>query len=63
MKAPEEDANHFSEVAKKFELLLVPSDSFGITGYVRIAYCVSTKQIEDSLDAFRRLSEEYGLTK
>ncbi len=59
VKSPEEDANVFCEKAKKYELLLVPSDSFGVKGFVRIAYCVSRKTIVDSIPAFRRLMEEY----
>ena len=59
IKSPEADANAFCEMAKKYELLLVPSDSFGFTGYVRISYCVSTEQIEKSLPAFKALIEEY----
>lgn len=56
----EKDAVAFSEKAKEFELLLVPADSFGTPGFVRISYCVSTKQIEDSLPAFKKLAESYG---
>lgn len=56
----EKDAAAFSEKAKEFELLLVPADSFGTLGFVRISYCVSTKQIEDSLPAFKKLAESYG---
>ena len=41
MKALEPNAISFMERAKKHDLLLVPSDSFGVKGYVRIAYCVS----------------------
>ncbi len=63
MKTPEADARAFSERAKKHELLLVPADSFGCPGYVRISYCVSTEQIENSLPAFKALAEEYGLIK
>ncbi len=59
VKALETNANKFVEKAKKYELLLVPSDSFGYAGYVRIAYCVSTKQIEKSLNAFKILIDEY----
>ena len=59
VKAPDGDAAAMSEKAKKYELLLVPSDSFGVPGFVRIAYCVSRKTIEDSLPAFRKLMEEY----
>ena len=59
LKALEDDANRFCENAKKFELLLVPGDSFGYPGYVRISYCVSTEQIEKSLPAFKKLAEGY----
>lgn len=59
VKALEEDAAAFCERAKQFELLLVPSDSFGVKGYVRISYCVSTEQIRASLPAFRALYESY----
>ena len=44
---------------KALELLLVPSDSFGVTGYVRISYCVERSVIERSLPAFRALIKEY----
>lgn len=59
VKALEDDAASFCEKAKKHELLLVPSDSFGFPGYVRISYCVSTEMIERSLPAFEKLSKEY----
>jgi len=59
VKALEEDAHAFCERAKKYELLLVPSDDFGVTGYVRIAYCVSNEQIRRSIPAFEALYKEY----
>ena len=59
VKSPEPDANAFCERAKKYELLLVPSDDFGCGGYVRISYCVTAEQIEKSLLAFKALIEEY----
>lgn len=59
MKALEEDACAFCERAKKYDLLLVPSDDFGCPGYVRIAYCVSEKTISDSMPAFEKLIKEY----
>ena len=59
VKALEEDAGAFCEKAKERELLLVPSDSFGISGYVRVSYCVSEEQIRRSLPAFRALAEAY----
>ena len=59
VKALEEDSHAFCEKAKKYELLLVPGDSFGYPGYVRISYCVSTQMIEKSLPSFEALSKEY----
>ena len=59
VKALEEDATAFCEAAKQHELLLVPSDDFGCKGWVRIAYCVQTSQIEAALPAFKALYEQY----
>ena len=59
MKTPEPDAYAFCEKAKKYELLLVPGDDFGAPGFVRIAYCVTTAQIERALPAFKELAGEY----
>ncbi len=59
VKSLEPDAKAFSERAKKHELLLVPSDSFGVEGYVRISYCVPTEMIKRSLSAFEKLAKEY----
>ena len=61
VKAPVEDAKAFSDSAKKYELLLVPSDDFGIRGYLRLAYCVPTDTIRRAEPAFRALASEYGL--
>ena len=61
VKAPVPDARAFSEAAKKYELLLVPSDDFGIGGYLRLAYCVPTDTIRRAMPAFGKLAEEYGL--
>ena len=63
IKSPMEDAREFSEVAKKFELLIVPSDSFGCQGYARISYCVSTEQITRALPAFKALAKHLNLTE
>lgn len=53
-KAMEEDAVAFSEKAKKYDLILVPSDSFGVKGYFRMAYCIDTEKVERSLEALRK---------
>lgn len=59
VKALEKDASAFCEKAKEEELLFVPSDSFGVTGWVRIAYCTSYEQIKSSIPAFKKLYEKY----
>ncbi len=61
VKSPEEDASAFAERAKEYELLIVPADSFGVKGYVRIAYCVSPDTVKRSLPAFRKLAKSYKL--
>lgn len=60
VKALEPDANAFSERAKGFELLLVPSDSFGCPGWVRLSYCIARDTIERSMPAFAALKESYA---
>ncbi len=60
VKALEADAAAFCERAKRHELLVVPCDDFGVSGYVRIAYCVDKGRIERALPAFKALAEEYG---
>lgn len=59
-KALEDDAKAFCEKALKYDLVLVPADSFGCPGFFRIAYCVQTEKVERSLEAFRKLAAEYG---
>lgn len=59
VKALEDDANAFSEKAKELDILIVPADSFGTPGYVRISYCVATETIERALPAFKKLAEAY----
>ena len=58
VKSPINDSNEFSELAKKYELLLVPSDSFGYKGYLRISYCVDKNMILRSLKSFEKLIKE-----
>lgn len=59
VKAPEADARAFSDRAKKHDVLIVPSDSFGCSGYVRISYCVSEKTIRDAMPIFAEIMKEY----
>lgn len=53
-KALEEDAVSFCNKALKYDLVLVPSDSFGCPGYFRMAYCIDTEKVERSLAALER---------
>lgn len=61
-KALEEDAKVFCKKALKYDLILVPGDTFGAPGYFRMAYCIDTEKVERSLEALRRfVKEEYGV--
>ncbi len=57
VKTPIDD-KEFCEIAKKYNILVVPGSSFAGSGYVRISYCVSNEMIKRSLPAFRKLAEE-----
>lgn len=57
-KALEEDATRFCQKALKYDLILVPSDSFGVPGYFRMAYCIDTEKVERSLEALRKFVKE-----
>ena len=58
-KALEADANAFCMKAREFDLLLVPSDTFGVEGYVRLAYCIETEKVKRSLPALEQLAAAY----
>jgi aspartate aminotransferase len=60
VKALEPDASAFFERAKSFELLPVPSDSFGCPGWVRVGYCVSRDTIVNSMPAWKKLADSYN---
>ena len=60
VKAPNGDANAFSEKAKlNHNLLVVPADGFGCPGFFRLSYCVSNDMIRRSLPAFKAMIESY----
>lgn len=60
VKALEPDASAFFERAKSFELLPVPSDSFGCPGWVRVGYCASRDTIVNSMPAWKKLADSYN---
>ena len=53
-KALEDDAVAFCKKALKYDLVLVPADSFACPGYFRMAYCIDTDKVERSLEAIRK---------
>ena len=59
VKSPEPDAKAFSDKAKALNLLIVPADSFGCPGYVRVSYCVEPDMIKRSFAAFKKLIAQY----
>lgn len=56
-KALEEDAVAFCKKALKYDLILVPADSFACPGYFRMAYCIDTEKVERSIAALRKFVE------
>jgi len=59
VKSPTGDAFEFYEKAKAHEILVVPCDDFGITGFVRIAYCTDKEKVLGALPAFEALAKEF----
>ncbi|MCR4996519.1 MAG: aminotransferase class I/II-fold pyridoxal phosphate-dependent enzyme [Butyrivibrio sp.] len=61
-KALEEDATAFCRKALKYDLILVPSDSFVCPGYFRMAYCIDTEKVKRALPVLEKFAaEEYGM--
>jgi aspartate aminotransferase len=52
------DDKKFAQIAKKYNILLVPGTAFGSPGYCRLSYCMGYDKIEKSLEAFTKLAEE-----
>lgn len=63
VKSPTPDEKDFCDVAKKYNVLIVPGSAFACPGYVRIAYCVSYDTIKNSLPKFAEVAKELGLNK
>ncbi len=57
-KALEEDANAFCMKAKAYDLILVPSDNFGVPGYFRMAYCIDTEKVKRAIPVLREFVEK-----
>lgn len=60
-KAPGGDERVFCEAAKEEHILIVPGYTFAGPGYFRLAFCVSERVVDRSLEGFRRLAVKFGL--
>ena len=63
MKSPIEDDKEFANIAKKYNILIVPGSTFMCPGFVRIAYCVSYETVVNSLPKFAELAAELGVKR
>jgi aspartate aminotransferase len=59
VKVPGGDDFRFVDHLKKYLILGVPGSGFGGPGYMRLAYCVSEKTIENSIPAFIEAVKTY----
>lgn len=58
VKSPIDDDKKFCDIAKKYNILIVPGTAFACPGYVRVAYCVAYETVVRSLPKFKELMEE-----
>lgn len=59
MEAPGGDSVAFSEFAKGYDVLIVPGDSFGCPGWLRLSYCVNYETIQGSLPLFAEMFRKW----
>lgn len=59
-KALEDDAVAFCNKAKEYDLILVPSNGFGVKGFFRMAYCIDTDKVRRTLPVLEKfVNEQY----
>ncbi len=58
-KSPIPDDLEFKNRALAHNILIVPGSGFGCPGFFRLAYCVSTKALKNSMPAFEALIKEF----
>lgn len=58
VKSPIGSSKLFSDLAKTYNLLIVPGDDFGCPEYFRLSYCVDEDMIRRSLPLFERLMKD-----
>ena len=59
-KSPVADELEFVKILYSKNILTVPGNGFGRSGYFRISYCVSQSVIERSLKGFKEAIESSG---
>lgn len=59
LKSPIEDEKEFCNIAKKYNILMVPGSSFSCKGYVRLAFCTDKEMIKRSIPKFKELKKEF----
>jgi aspartate aminotransferase len=57
-QTPIADDMEFIQLAKQYNLLLVPGSAFGTPGYFRISYCCDPEMVKRSLPVFTQLIEK-----
>ena len=55
------DDKAFCAAAKEEHILIVPGSTFACPGYFRLAFCVSEKTVDGSLEGFRSLAKDFGM--
>lgn len=58
-RSPEPDAMAFCEKAMAYDLFMVPSDSFGVPGYIRMSYCMTREQLQRAIVRLEQFMTEY----
>lgn len=58
VKSPIPSATEFSDIAKTYGILVVPTETFGVNGYLRLATCVSKETIKNSEQSFIKLAKD-----
>jgi len=53
-----DDTVFCNDYAMKYNILAAPGAGFGLSGFFRLAYCVSDKTLELSMPAFEKLAKE-----
>lgn len=62
VKSPVAKEEEFVAAGKKYNIIMVKGSAFGCPGYVRLAYCVSHETVQNSLQAFAKVAEEFKLS-